>query len=463
MERGGRHCELIWHRRAGKDEIALHTTACKAFERVGCYWHMLPAASQARKAIWTAINGHTGKKRIDEAFPEAIRKRTNDQEMFIEFKNGSTWQVLGSDNYNSMVGSPPVGLVYSEWALANPAARAYLRPIISENRGWEMFITTPRGKNHAYRTLNAARKESDAFAQILTARDTGIFNVEQLEQLKNAYIADFGEDQGLSLFEQEYLCSFDAAVFGAFYAAEFRKIDQEGRICRVPHDPMFPVFTAWDLGRTDDTSIWWFQIIAGEIRIIDFHTSSGKKPSFYAGQICGHEVDLDLVGDDIKVGMGEAIDGFEHRLAYRYERHYLPHDARAKTLAAAGKSIVQQLGAALGVGKMAIVPDIGVLDGIQAARMLFPRVYFDADKAIEGVEALRSYQREWDEDNKIFRQKPLHNWSSNPADAFRMMAVAYQEDVKPIKPEIDWNNIPQPTYNDVLDEHMRSQSQRRRM
>lgn len=463
MERGGRHAELVWHRRAGKDEIALHTTAVKAFERAGCYWHMLPLASQARKAIWTAINGHTGKKRIDEAFPPEIRRRTNDQEMFIEFVNGSTWQVLGSDNYNAMVGSPPVGLVYSEWALANPAARAYLRPIISENQGWEMFITTPRGKNHAYRTLNAARQEKGAFAQILTARETGIFNVEQLDQLKAAYIADFGEDQGLSLFEQEYLCSFDAAVFGAFYAAEFRKIDQEGRICKVAHDPDYPVFTAWDLGRTDDTSIWFFQVVAGEIRIIDFHSSSLKKPSFYAGQICGREAEIDLVGDRVVVAMGDVIEGLEHRLAYRYETHFLPHDARAKTLAASGKSIIQQLGAALGLDKMKIAAELSILDGIQAARLIFPRVYFDLERASEGAEALRSYQREWDEDKKMFRDTHLHNWASHPADAFRILAVSFQEHVKPIKKEPDWNNIPAPTYDEILQDHMRNQGARRRM
>jgi len=128
LERGGKHAEMIWSRRAGKDEVALHRTAVAMFERVGTYWHMLPMAAQARKAIWNAVNPRTGKKRIDEAFPEQIRRKKNDQEMYIECINGSTWQVLGSDNYNAMVGAPPVGIVYSEWALSNPAAKAYLRP-----------------------------------------------------------------------------------------------------------------------------------------------------------------------------------------------------------------------------------------------------------------------------------------------------------------------------------------------
>ncbi len=169
LERGGKHAELVWHRRSGKDELGLHRTAVASFERVAGYWYMLPEYKQARKAIWDAINPHTGKKRIDEAFPVAVRKTTRNQEMMIELLNGSNFQVVGSDNPNSLVGSPPVGIVYSEWALSNPASRAYLRPIILENDGWQIFNTTPRGRNHAHRTLVAAKKDPKAFAQILDA------------------------------------------------------------------------------------------------------------------------------------------------------------------------------------------------------------------------------------------------------------------------------------------------------
>jgi hypothetical protein len=123
LAHGGRHAELIWHRRSGKDEIALHWAAVAAFQRQANYWHMLPMANQARKAIWHAVNPHTGVRRIDEAFPRELREQTYEGEMLIRFKNGSTWQLLGSDNYNAAVGSAPAGIVFSEWALANPAAR----------------------------------------------------------------------------------------------------------------------------------------------------------------------------------------------------------------------------------------------------------------------------------------------------------------------------------------------------
>src|SRR5512139_3434902 len=149
LERGGRHAELVWHRRAGKDELGLHWTAVASFQRTATYWYCLPQYNQARKAIWDAINPHTGKKRIDEAFPKELRKSTRNQEMMIQFVNDSTFQVVGSDNPDSLVGSPPAGIVYSEWALSNPDVRAYLRPILTENRGWQIFNTTPRGRNHA--------------------------------------------------------------------------------------------------------------------------------------------------------------------------------------------------------------------------------------------------------------------------------------------------------------------------
>jgi hypothetical protein len=191
MQNGGKHCEIVWHRRSGKDELGLHWTAVAAFKRVAQYWYMLPEYSQARKAIWDAINPHTGKKRIDEAFPLELRTTTRNDEMKIIFKNGSSFQAVGSDDPSKLVGSPPAGIVYSEWALSNPATRAYLRPILMENGGWQIFNTTPRGRNHAYTTLEAAKKNPEAFAQVLDATETGVFTRGQLEAELQNYIAVF--------------------------------------------------------------------------------------------------------------------------------------------------------------------------------------------------------------------------------------------------------------------------------
>lgn len=409
LENGGKHAELIWHRRSGKDEIALHRTACAAFERQATYWHMLPEAAQARKAIWEAINPHSGKRRIDEAFPHELRANTKDNEMMIRFVNGSTWQVLGSDNYNSLVGSPPAGVVFSEWALANPSARAYLRPIFAENNGWQMYITTPRGKNHAFNTYEAGRKDPNTFAQKLTALDTGAITPERLQAEKQAYIDDYGVDQGTSLFEQEYLCSFDAALLGAFYGREMREAEEQGRIRLVPHDPEYPVHTAWDLGFSDDTSIWFYQVIAGEIRVLCYYGGSGLAMDDYIAVVIGKP--------------------------YKYGLHWFPHDARAKTLASGGKSIQEMAWKAFGVASVRIVPMLSVQDGIQAARAMLRYCIFDEVQTEEGVSGLKMYQREWDDDKKMFRDKPRHDWASNPSDAFRMLAIAWREEMKPKEPE----------------------------
>ena len=168
---GGKRAIAIWHRRAGKDDVILHRTACALSERVGGYWHCMPEYEQCRRAIWNAINPHTGKRRIDEAFPDEIRESVNESQMLIRFKNQSTWQLIGSDNYNAQMGASVVGIAYSEWALAHPGAWAYHRPILEENGGWAAFITTPRGRNHAKTMYDMACQNPAWFAQRLTAID----------------------------------------------------------------------------------------------------------------------------------------------------------------------------------------------------------------------------------------------------------------------------------------------------
>jgi len=399
LERGGKHAELIWHRRAGKDDIALHRTAIAAFERVATYWHMLPMAAQARKAIWNAVNVHTGKKRIDEAFPPEIRRKKNDQEMYIEFVNGSTWQVVGSDNYNAMVGAPPAGLVYSEWSLSNPAAKAYLRPIIAENNGWQIFISTPRGMNHAHRTYTTAQNDPEAFAQILTARQTGVLTLEQLVKLRAEYIGDFGEAIGNALFEQEYMCSFDAPILGAVYAKEVREATP--RITRVPYDQTKPVHLFWDLGRADKTAIWFVQMAPFEYRVIDYLEGMGKH-------------------------IGEYIIDLQNK-RYVYADCWLPHDANNELLASA-RTVAQQLRDA-GFHVMT-VPKTSIDTRIEAARLIFPLIWFDEEKTADGVDALRNYRYEVDEETKQFSNNPLHDWASHASDAFGYMAVALRQPKK---------------------------------
>lgn len=460
LENGGKHAELIWHRRSGKDEIALHRTACAAFERPATYWHLLPEASQARKAIWEAINPHTGIRRIDEAFPHALRSNTRDQEMLIRFVNGSTWQVAGSDNYNSLVGSTPAGVVFSEWALANPSARAYLRPIFAENNGWQMYITTPRGKNHAYKTFNAGLAEPGTFTQRLTAIDTGAISIERLATEKAAYIAEWGIDMGTALFEQEYMCSFDAAVLGAYYGAEFRELEARGGVTFVAHDPEFPVHTAWDLGYSDDTGIWWYQVIAGEVRILEYYGKNGADMQHYIEQIYGKKIVNDewKIRRNVPIQYGEVIPEIKHRCAYRYGTFWFPHDARAKTLAANGRSIQETAWNAFGTSNVRIVPGISLQDGIQAVRAMLPRAYFDKELAGDAVELVKLYQREWDDEKKMFRDLPRHDFTSHAADSLRMLAIAWAEEFKSKEPDPPrWPH--QRTMNEIIARQTRRREQ----
>jgi len=360
---------------------------------------MLPLYNQCRKAIWNAINPGTGKKRIDEAFPREIREKTLDNEMFIEFKNGSTWQLMGSDNYDALVGSPPIGLTFSEYALSNPSAWGFLRPIMLENGGWAIFNSTPRGKNHFKNMIDFAEKSDDWFSQRLTVDDTGIFTNEQLLNELEELQSEHGEAYGKAIWLQEYYVSFEAALPGAIWAEALAKVTMEKRLTKVDHNPEFPVFTAWDLGRDDDTSVWFYQVIANELRIIDYYENNFKEIPFYAQML--------------------------RDKAYNYGTHWVPHDARPKRLGMGGKSILQQF-MEENVGNFAIVPNLSVEDGIQAGNATLPRCYFDY-QCEDGLEHLKSYRRSYDETKKTFSTTPVHDQHSHAADAFRYLSLTWRQ------------------------------------
>ncbi len=392
LQRGGTRAVACWHRRSGKDEVGLHHVACAAHQRVGNYWYMLPQYGQARKAMWDAVNPHTGKRRIDEAFPVEIRKSTREQEMLIVFLNGSTFQLVGSDNFNSLVGSPPVGLVFSEYALSNPSAWGYLRPILLENKGWAIFNSTPRGRNHFHSLLEFAEQEPGWFANRLGADVTDCFTHDQLQSELREIQAEHGTDYGYALWLQEYYCSFDAAIPGSIWGDCVKAAEDSGRVVAFPVAPASPVYTAWDLGRTDDTSIWWYQFNGKTIDLLDHHSSSLKDIPFY----------MDLLEQKRQ----------EHGITYA--THYLPHDARPRTLAAGGKSILQQCHDSATenpkLGKFQIGKRLDLQEGIQAARKTFPFCRFHATRCAKGLNSLRQYHREWDMEKKVFRDTPDHDW-----------------------------------------------------
>lgn len=403
LEQGGKRALAIWHRRAGKDDVLLHRTAVALIERPASYWSCLPEYAQARKALWAAVNPHTGKRRIDEAFPQEIRETTNEQEMFIRFVNGSTWQLVGSDRYNSLVGAGVAGVTFSEFALANPSAWAYIRPMLEENDGWAAFITTPRGRNHAHALLEMARKNPKWFGQVLSIHDTGALSPDQIEESLSEYIALYGEDIGRAQFEQEYECSFNAAILGAFYAREMVNVRKEGRITEIEALPERPVHRAWDIGVRDDTSIWWFQVVGTQVYILDCWSKPGISDIEEFASIIREKDEANgwISGTDL-----------------------VPHDARQRTwgMKRGRLETMQQFGL-----RPEVVPDLSRLDGINAVRRLLPRCVFHPRCEDQGISALEQYRRQWDDEKKTFRETPLHDWSSNLSDAFRYMAVGWRE------------------------------------
>lgn len=411
LEQGGKRAIGIWHRRAGKDDVMLHRTAVAAFERPGSYWHCLPEYAQARKAIWAAVNPHTGKRRIDEAFPAELRENTNEQEMFIRFKNGSTWQAIGSDRYNSLVGAGVAGFVGSEWALANPSAWAYIRPMLEENDGWAAFITTPRGRNHAKAMYDMAKGNPRWFAEVLSIHQTGALSPERIEESLAEYIALYGEDIGRAQFEQEYEVSFNAAILGAFYAREMVLVRKEGRIAAIEADPERPVHRAWDIGVKDDTSIWWFQVVGTQIFILDCYSQSGVGLDHYA----------------------EIIEQKRKETGWKDGIDYVPHDARVKEWGTGRTRVETMQGYGL---NPQVVPIASKLDGINAARKTLSRCVFHPRTEEVGISALEQYRREWDDEKKTFKASEVHDWTSHLADAFRYLAMAWRE-APVVKPQAE--------------------------
>jgi hypothetical protein len=397
LQAGGTRADVVAHRRWGKDEVALHWAAAAASHRQGTYWHMLPEASQGRKAIWDAVNPHTGRKRIEEAFPRHIRAGRNASEMKIELANGSTWQVVGSDNYDSLVGSPPCGIVLSEWALAKPDAWSLLRPILAENGGWALFLWTPRGRGHATRAFEHRATDPAWFTLKSPATATDVFTPEQLARERAEMIAELGsEEEGHARFASEYLVDFDAAAPGAYYGSLLGEAERAGRIGPVPHDPALKVETAWDLGIDDYTAIWFFQQAGREVRVIDYFETRGEG--------------LDAV-------VRRAIAG----RPFVYGRHHLPHDVKVRELGAAGRSRLETL-AGLGVTPVEVGAAMDPEERINAARLMIPICWFDAKACAVGLERLRAYRKRWSRTTRSYGG-PLHDEASHAADAFGEFAV----------------------------------------
>lgn len=396
----GRRAVEVWHRRAGKDRTATFIESELAFERVGLYWHALPEYAQARRVIWDAIT-RDGERLIDINFPPHLCKR-QEHEMKITLPNGSIWQPVGADNFNSLVGSNPVHVTYSEYALMNPAAREYLRPIIAENNGSELFISTPRGYNHFYDLYEHAKNNPLWHTSRLSVYDTNVIPTEVLDEERKTMPEE--------LFRQEFECDFSAANVGAIVGRWIEQAEKEGRINdEVEYDADGAgLVISSDIGFRDTATWWFWQPRPDGFALVDYDQDSGLDAEEWIPRI------RDRIGDR------------------KLERIWLPQDAKAKTFSTQHSAIEQFL-SAFGVNVMDIVPKASKLDRINAARHVMPTCYFNKTLCHKGLMGLRAWSFEWNPDTRQFSRDPKHDWASHPGDGFSYGAQVMQQYVKPKK------------------------------
>lgn len=400
---------LVAHRRAGK------TVACimdLIDDSLRCtkpdprHAYVAPFYAQAKDVAWTYLKKYTA------PIPGV---QHNESELRVDLPGGRRIRLYGADNYDRMRGVYLDGIVLDEYADMDPRAwTEVIRPALSDRRGWAVFIGTPKGRNSFWEIYEAAKADKDRwFAASLKASETKIIAEEELDDARLSMTPE--------QYAQEYECSFDAAIMGAYYGALVADAERAGRITEVAVDPSLPVHTAWDLGIGDSTAIWCFQLVGGEIRFVDFYEAHGQPLSHYAAELKARGYH----GDD-----------------------WVPHDAKVRELST-GRTRVETLQALQ--RKPRLVPDHKIEDGINGARVSFARMWFDASRCKFGIEALRQYRTEFDEKAKVFKNTPKHDWTSHAADAFRYASMAWKE----IVPKVE---VQRPTHHvfEVKDGVLRS-------
>ena len=369
----------MYKRQAINDLIRTCFTVDKDNVRVA---YIAPYLSQAKAVAWDYALEYT------RDIPDI---KINHSELRIDFSNGSRFRLYGADNYNAMRGLYYDAVVCDEHSnFPLSAWTTVIRPSLADRKGSATFISTPKGRNEFWELYEYAKSNDDWWSGMFKASQTNILDPEELKEAK----LTMGEDR----YEQEFECSFEAAIVGAYYAMEMKTALEENRITTVPYDPSVGVVTAWDLGIGDSTSIWFAQYVGQEIRVIDYYENSGVGLDHYAKELSSKN--------------------------YHYMDHILPHDVQVKELGT-GKSRLETLHN-LGIQDVTIAPKLAIEDGIQAARSMLNRCWFDEEKCNRGIEALRQYRREFDEKNKTWRGRPLHDWTSHGADAWRYLAVGKQ-------------------------------------
>jgi phage terminase large subunit len=372
---------MVCHRRAGKtvatiNELIRDTLECKLREPRTAY--ISPLFKQSKDVAWSYA------KFYGLAVPGA---EANESELRIDFPNGGRFRLYGADNPDALRGIYLDSCALDEFADMRPRfLPEVIRPALSDRKGRLSLIGTPKGHNEFWERYEAAKLDPEWFHAMMRASETGLVDADELKSARSM----MSENQ----YAQEFECSFEAAIEGAYYGSLLEVAGREGRIAEYPWRNDLPVYTAWDLGVGDDTSIWFAQRVGGWIHLIDHYATNGEPASHYVTLI--------------------------NKKPYNYASHYLPHDADAREWGNGLKRIDTLR--SLGLRGLAVLDRIPVDDGINAARIILPTCRFDTERCKSGLESLRQYRRDYDEDKRCFKPTPLHDWTSHDADAFRYLA-----------------------------------------
>ncbi len=380
---------LVWHRRAGKEKTCWNFLIMKACRKVGIYYYFFPHFSQGRKILWDGVD-KDGFRLLDHIPKELVHGSPNSTEMKIRLRNGSLIQIIGTNNIDSIVGTNPVGCVFTEYSLQDPRAWSLIRPILVENGGWAVFNFTPRGANHGKDIYEMARANDDWFCQLLTVRDTGVVSEAEIQAER---------DSGMSedFIQQEFYCSFTLGIEGSYYAKYVHDARDEGRVGNIPWDKQSRVFTSWDLGFGDSCAIVFYQIIGNEIHAIDYYENHGE-------------------------GLAHYVSVLKDK-PYVYADHFAPHDIESHAFSS-GLS-AREVGSSLGI-KFITLPTLKIRleDGIETVRGLFPRIWIDETKCKYLIKCLENYRKEFDVRLETYKERPRHDKYSHGADAMRYLAIA---------------------------------------
>lgn len=407
----------IWHRRSGKDKTNIAATVPKKLISEPCLVkYVYPTLVMGRENLWDGMGGDGF--RYIEHIPDFIRNGDpNETTMKVPIRNGSLFQISGSDKPDSLRGGNPKLVVFSEWSEQNPYAWDVVEPILRENGGLAVFNMTPKGDNHARAMYEYAKNNPNWYVEVLTAEDTKIWTAQELDDILKDIIKRFSaqgrsESEATSYFEQEYMCSFKTAVVGSYYGHAMQQAEKDKRITTVPYMQEYKVDTYWDLGMDDSTTIWFVQDVGMGHNFIDYYENSGEGLAHYADVL--------------------------QKKGYYYGRHVAPHDIAVRELGT-GKSR-KEIAEKLGI-KFDVAPMFDVEEGINATRTVLSRCYFDAEKCHRGINCLKNYKKDWDEKNKVFRTYPKHDWASHGSDAARTFAVGHIPATKPRPPQTNFGGV----------------------